>query len=286
MSVISLMPEDFAVGSLPVGDMEVTDARFEVYDYDGKVVFNNDNQPPTCLRLEVKVLADGTEHVEMLSAGSSAHVVPSKDGMTMEGQADTVKSIYATTKLAMFITSLLAKGYPKSAMKDFKASSLVGLQFTAERPVAPDSDFAPAERTDGKAKKDRPRTFFAVKEIIKLPSDAKKAAGRASTSAAPKATGKPPAGATAASKATMGQKPTAADQGSADTNERAMTIVMDVLSKADGGSVPLPGLKVKGFSALRADDKETREEILKLITSADWLVENGFVVVDGIVSME
>ena len=65
-----------------------------------------------------------------------------------------------------------------------------------------------------------------------------------------------------------------------------MTIVMDILSKADAGSVPQPGLKVKGFSALRSEEKETREEILKLITSADWLVANGFQVVDGVVSME
>lgn len=280
MSVISFMPEDYAVGSLPVGDMEVIDARFEIFDYDGKIQFDKDSQPPTCLRLDVKVLGDDSEHTEMLSAGSSSNVVPSKDGQTMEGQADTVKSIYSNTKLAMFLVSLLAKGYPKSALKDFKASSLVGLQFTAERPPAPDSDMASTTRTDGKERKDRPRTIFTVKEIIKLPSDAKKAAGRSTS----KASGKPPAGATAASKATMGQKPTAADQGG-DVAERAQAMVIEILEKADGGTVPVTSLKVKGFSALRSEAKEVREEILALITSADWLGENGFTVTEGAVSM-
>jgi len=279
-SMFSLLPEDFAVGTLPVGDMEVVDARFEVYDYEGKVTLDDGAAYPTCLRLDVKVLSDGTEHTEWVSAGSSANVVPTKDGLSMEGNNEKANSIYANTKLALFIVSLVGKGFPKSLLKPFSSASLVGLQFTAERPLAPESDMqSNAHRTDGKSRKDRPKTFFAVKEIIKLPSDAKKASKATGST---KSTGKPPAGATAASKATMGVKVTPADDG-VDTNEQAMSLVLDILSKSDSG-VPIPGLKVKGFSALRSEEKEVREEILKLITDAEWLGEHGFTVTDGVVT--
>jgi len=283
---ISLHPEDALTGSLPIGDMEVMDARFEVYNYEGKVQF--EGAPPTCLRLDLKVLADGSEHTEMLSAGSSENTVPSADGLTLEAQHDGVTGVYANTKLMMFIKTLADKGFPKSALKSFTSACLIGLQFTAERPPAPDSDMATnVTRTDGKARKDRPKTFFACKDIIKLPTDKKGAkstsASKATATAAAKpGTGKPPA--SAASRATMGQTVHEPVESEVDVNERAQGLVMEVLESSNG-TIPLSGLKVKIFGKVKGEAADVRTEIIKLATSADWLGENGFTVEGSNVSM-
>jgi hypothetical protein len=284
---ISLSPKDALTGSLPIGDMEVLDARFEIYTYDGKVQF--DSAPPTCLRLDLRVLADGSEHTEMLSAGSSDNTVPSEDGLTLEAQHDGVTGVYANTKLMMFIKTLADKGFPDSALKAFTASCLIGLQFTAERPAAPDSDMpSKSNRTDGKERKDRPKTFFAVKEIIKLPSDSKKSAAAKSGKATSAAKPVTRPAASAASRATMGQKPEpepATDSpDSSEINERVQALVMEILESSNG-TTPVNALKVKIFGKVKGEPADIRTEIIKLATSVDWLSENGFTVDAGTVSM-
>ena len=294
---LSLLQADGLVGSLPIGDMEVIDAQFEIYDYDGKVDFaGDDRKPPTCLRLDLKLLADGADHCEHLSAGSSANTTPSTDFQTLEAQHEGVKGVYLNTKLMQFMGTLQAKGYPPSALSNFTAKSIIGLQFTADRPVAPDSGIKRSEKQE----KYGPPTFFGCKEIIRLPPGlakaAKAGAGGVTAVAGAAATTKP-TGATAkiaAAKAAAAAKaqPVAAPvpepeeltDANPEVSSRAVDLIVDIITNAKDNMLSLNGVKVKVFSALKTEDKAVKDEILALVMDTGWLTSNGFAVTDGIVS--
>lgn len=259
---LSLNPKTFVLGGLPVGEMEVVGAAYEVYDFNGKA--SQEYAAPTVLRLDLK-LADGSEHAEHLSAGSSDRVVPSGDGNELDGQNENVTGIGKSTALAMFIESLVTAGFPEPKL-DGKASSFVGMRFICSRPPVKGDDGATKKRKDGKGREFDVQ-WFKCEKILALPGEKGKKA------AAPKP---------AAAKAKPAAAAPAADNGdSEDVNPEiaamAQEMVMTVLSEA-GGKMALMNLKVKLFGAVKSLDAETKTAVLKLANSPEWLAENGFTV--------
>lgn len=260
---LSLKPESFVAGGLPVGEMEIVGAGFEIYDFGGKA--NKEFAEPTVLRLDLK-LADGTEHQEHLSCGSSDRVIPTNDGNEIDGQNENVTGIGQSTAIFLFVTSMKSAGVPDKVL-DGKASSLIGMKFIAMRPPLKGTDGVVKKRTDAKGR-EYDQTYFAMDKLLSLPgekgSKAKaKPAAAGKTAAAPKAAAPAPA----------------ADTGevSEDTTAKAMEMVMGVIGEA-GGSMPVMNLRVKMFAACKALDPEEKAAVLKLVNSNEWLAENGFTI--------
>lgn len=259
---LSLKPESFVAGGLPVGEMEIVGAGFEIYDYGGKA--NKEFAEPTVLRLDLK-LADGTEHQEHLSCGSSDRVIPVKDGDEIDGQNENVTGIGQSTAIFLFVTSMKAAGVPDKLL-DGKASSLIGMKFIAVRPPLKGTDGVVKKRTDSKGR-EYDQTYFSMEKLLSLPGE--KGGKKAATKSAAKAT----------TKVTTTAAP-AADAGgevSEETVTKAMEMVMGVLSEA-GGNMPVMNLRVKMFAACKALDPDEKAAILKLVNSNDWLTEQGFTI--------
>ena len=258
---LSLKPETFVAGGLPVGEMEIVGAGFEIYDFGGKA--NKEYAEPTVLRLDLK-LADGTEHQEHLSCGSSDRVIPTNDGNEIDGQNENVTGIGQSTAIFLFVTSMKSAGVPDKVL-DGKASSLVGMKFIAMRPPLKGTDGVVKKRTDAKGR-EYDQTYFAMDKLLSLPGEK-----------GSKAKAKPTAATKATTKVTPVAAPADTSEVSEDTTAKAMEMVMGVIGEA-GGTMPVMNLRVKMFAACKALDPEEKAAVLKLVNSNEWLAENGFTI--------
>ena len=266
---LSLNPETFVTGGLPVGEMEIIGAEYEVYDFGGKA--NKDFAEPTVLRIDLK-LADGSEHPEHLSCGSSDRVIPSPDKDEILPQSDGITGISKNTAVYLFVESLARHGATKSVLSG-KASSLIGLKFIATRPPVKGADGETKKRKDSSGR-EYDQTYFACEKILVLPGEK----GGKAKAGAGKATGKTTA--TAASTKTTTAAAIAAeapDEPSDEISVKAQEMVMTVLGEA-GGSMPVMNLRVKMFAATKSLEAAEKASVLKLINSNEWLGENGFTI--------
>lgn len=174
---ISLNPKTFSVGGLlNDADVEITSSRFTVYDYNGTIT--DPQQMSVALRLDMRVIDSGEEHVEYFSFGRVPDWSISEDGKSVDpisGRRPNANSVFS-----MFINSLIDAGFDESRLEAGDISVLEGLKLHVIRKAAPES----WKSLPGMKRKEegREKTYLAVERILEQPKP-KKAASKAAASA-------------------------------------------------------------------------------------------------------
>lgn len=211
---LNLAPETFVEGGL-IDDINatITDAKFTMYDYNGK----SENGPVPALGIELE-LEDGTKHESYYSAGDAKYWAPSQDGKQLVPTGDKT-SLTKSCKLAIFLTALINAGFSVDKLRSGDISIIVGLKAHFQR-VA-DKERKGLVRT--KEQEDRgQQSTLVVTKIIAMPGEAPKAA------AAPKAMVGAPAAAT--------QSASAAPSASVD-DDAVLALLFGEVLPANGGSI-------------------------------------------------
>lgn len=178
---VSLATKDFVQGGL-LNDVDVTvlNAKFVIYDYDGKATFAKD--PPLALKLTLKVDDDDSEHTEYVTGGSSGDFVPTEedDGDTITRNG-TAKNLRKNSNLFRFNESLEQAGFPQAQLALGKASAYTNTRFHLERRPMPKSTGLTTQDEQG-----REKTYIACGALISTQWDkGKKGAVAAKPAAAP-----------------------------------------------------------------------------------------------------
>ncbi len=174
---ISLNPKTFSMGGLlNDADVEITSSRFTVYDYNGTIT--DPQQMSVALRLDMRVLDSGEEHVEYFSFGRVPDWSISEDGKTVD--PITGKRPNANSVFSMFIQSLIEAGFDEARLDAGDVSVLEGLKVHVIRKAAPES----WKSLPGMKRKEegREKTYLAVERILEQPQE-KKAAAKAQAKA-------------------------------------------------------------------------------------------------------
>jgi hypothetical protein len=242
---ISLAPSTFLAGGGLIDDVdvEVVDAQFVLFDYNGKVA-----TPVPALGLSLKELGDeGKTHDQYFSAGDAQYFAPSDDGTSLIPTGDKT-SISSSSKCGLFLTSLVNAGVPESFLASGNIKDLVGMQFHVVQQAAP-------KRTGGKfqGQQKENATDLVVSKLIAMPGE-----GAAATT-------KKPAGKAAPAK-TNGAAAAPVDEALASATEEA---IINVLAQ-QGGTV----LKkdISGLVFKSVDSKNPlRAQMMKLAFDDNFL---------------
>jgi hypothetical protein len=113
-AMVSMRPSTFTQGGLIDDvDVEITRARFSLYDYEGK-----SDEPALVLGLTVKE-ADGNEHFQAYSAGDKAYFVPNEDPKDEDNNGKYLvkvgdrDALNGGTNAALLINSMINAGVPE-----------------------------------------------------------------------------------------------------------------------------------------------------------------------------
>lgn len=170
---ISLNPKTFSAGGLlNDADVEIVSSRFTVYDYNGMIT--DPAQMSVALRLEMKTLEAGEEHVEYFSLGRAPDWMIDNDGKTIDPVAG--KKPNSNSVFSFFVQSLLEAGFDDSLLDSGDISVLEGLKVHVIRKAAPESwkNLPGMKKADDKDK--REKTYLAVDKILSTPSSGKQQA--------------------------------------------------------------------------------------------------------------
>lgn len=248
----NLNPDGFVEGGGLIDDIDITvaEARFDLFDYNGKVV-------PGVPSLRVEMESEDDEKAtQYYSMGKSDDWIPSDDG-TQILATGSATSIRMTSNGGIFLKSLVDAGFPADKLGD-DISILDGLKCHVIRVPAPKRAGLKRE-----TKKDFEDTILIVSEIRTLPWEKSKPKGAAKGKAAAKK-GK------ASSKAVSKK-----DEG--DASEKAAEVIMGIL--AEDGTVTKKELPGKLFKALK--DDPDRNAIVKIAFDDDFLADGPWTYEDG-----
>jgi hypothetical protein len=122
-SFLNLAPETFVEGGL-IDDVNatITDAKFTMFDYNGK----SDKGASPALGLELE-LEDGVKHEQYYSAGDAKYWAPGADGKTLVPTGDKT-ALSKSCKLAVFLSALMNAGFPVDKLRGGDISCLTGLK--------------------------------------------------------------------------------------------------------------------------------------------------------------
>lgn len=246
---ISFSPETFTEGGfLDDVDVEIMDAKFMLYDYQGK----SERGAVPVLHMGLKKATDGEVQDQYWSVGDADSWQPTTDGkglIPIKGQAGLNKN----TRAAMLFSSLVDSGLDVGVLEAGDISLLIG--YTGHIVQVP----APVFGNDsGKDAKGRQKTF-PIFTTIEEPKEAKgKGGGRGK--AAPKGKGK------TTTKAAKGS-----DEGSDDGDvvDAAVSLIMELLAEADGGPVAKKALAPSAYQKLRSNPNKA--EVAKLLLDDAFL---------------
>ena len=262
-NIMNFAPDDFVQGGLLNDvDVEITDARFVAWDYDGNL--------PSAEALAVRLTMvlcddeDRKEHIEYLSAGKVADFLPNPedDGLTLISQG-TASSLRKGSNLELFSRSLVEAGFDASHMGGQSGIGyLKGCRFHIIRKPAPKRTGLPSGGRRREGEEDREKTYLAVDRIISTPWDKGKSSSRAAVK--PAATAAKPAAA-------------AMQNGDAETEEKAQMIFSEVLAEA-GAPLKFALLRTGVFKRCAKEPAGVKNTLAKLASDAAWLEANGFTV--------
>lgn len=263
---LSLRPSTFVEGGGLIDDVDVkvTAAKFLMFDYQGKA----DVEVPA-LGLTI-VDPDGKEHDQFFSAGDAKFFMPG-DGDTPAREGDELvatgdkAALNTNTNLAKFLESLVNAGWPEDKLDDFKASSLVGLEFHIKREAAKRTGLIRTGKNAG-----RESTVFTCSKIIRYPWEKAKAGVAA----------KAPAATVAASKPNGKAAPAPAnDEVAAIAQEQVMAILLE-----NDGSLAKNKLATAVFGAMKGDANQ--KAVSQLLMKDDFLKSiEGVSIEGGVVSL-
>jgi hypothetical protein len=263
----SLNPEDFTQGGL-LDDIDVVfkQCRFVSWDYNGSI-----DTPVLALMVEFEYNDNGKQasSEQYYSAGDMSRFVPSEDGCRASAVAGA-KSLNNNTNAAMLIKSVVEQGFPADRFGDGDISVMDGLHAHINRVPQPSRGGNISEKNNAGYDK----TVAIVTKIHKMPweqASGSKAQGKAS----PVATATRPNPTTAAmapGRSAATKPPSDANPEPDDFTEEAAGIMIAVLD-AKNGEVKKSQLAAAAFKPLSGNPN--RSGILALITSDDWLAEQG-----------
>jgi hypothetical protein len=245
----SLRPGDFAQGGGMIDDVDLTvkQARFVLWDYDGKVA-----NPTLALKLDLED-DDGVVHEQYYSAGDPKHFVPSNDG-TRAVPTGTKSALSGSSNMFLLIASLTDSGFPEDQLSD-DVSVFDGLRGHFIRVPQPKRTGLPTQP----GADTRDKTVLVMNKLIAMPG---------ATVKGKKAAGKPNGqGGKAAA-------PAASAAATTDLDEKAQDVVMSVLADRDG-SVAKKDIASAAFKAASDVDAKTKAQIAKLVYTDEFLNADG-----------
>lgn len=176
---VLLNPGEFAEGGGLIGDFdgEIADARFIMYDYNGKM----DHAIPVA-KIVFNNLEGDEVGQEYYSVGGDDDFAPDESGFRLI-KLKSKATLTKTSKFGMFLTKLVVAGYPINRMDPASIEYLVGTKAHFLREALETKGIA-------KAKDEREKTVLLPSKVISLPGEGAatgakaKAKGKAATAAA------------------------------------------------------------------------------------------------------
>ena len=247
---ISLKPSALIELTGLIGDEDIIikEARFEMFDYNGK------RAPSPAARFCLD-RGDGEEVQQYFSLGKATDWLPSDDGKTLTpvGKATGLAN---SSNWAIFVTALVNAGFPENKIED-DITCFEGLEGHVDR--------IPAPERKGLVNKKEDATVLVMTKIHKLPWEKKGKKGSGSSSSKSSSNGK-------------NSPSSSSDTGSAVTG-KASSFILGVLAKYPDG-IEKSLLPTEAFSMLK--DDPDRNAIVKLIfedeflnSSENWKLEGG-----------
>lgn len=262
---ISLKPEDAIQGGLLQDvTVEITTARFEQWDYNGKV------QPVPSLHLGMKDTESGEVYDQYWSSGSGKDYVPSEDGKNLIPTGSQT-GLRKSSNCYLLMESVVSSGFPVDKLGN-DISVLEGMVAYMVRVPAPEhKGLEKKTREDGKVFE---QTVMVVGKIIKLPWEAAKPAGAPGKGAG---AAKPGAGKSAATPAAPS---TPAAEGAGDVAALATETIFGVV--AASGPIKKANLPTTVYKALAGNPLQNK--VMAMVGKPGFLEGiEGLAVVDGMV---
>lgn len=208
-------PSTFVEGGL-IDDIngKITDAKFTMYDYNGK----SDGGAVPALGIEIE-LEDGVKHESYYSAGDAKFWAPSADGKTLTPTSDKT-SLSKSSKLGIFLTELINAGFPVTKLQAGDITCLIGLQAHFVRK-------ADKERKGLTRKDEKAQSTLCVVKVISMPGEQPKAAAKQTAVGAPSGSTGSPAATTAGS--TGGS--------SSDVDDDTTNVLLEIVPAQPGGVI-------------------------------------------------
>jgi len=221
-----LNPKGFSEGGGLLDDINATvkEARFEIFDYQGK-----GNAAPSA-RFTLS-LEDGSEVSQNWSCGKATDWTPSEDGKTLVA-IGRATSLNRQSNVALLLESIVNSGFPEDRIGD-DITIFEGMEAHFVRVPAPERKGL-TKRTDAQGNVIE-QTVLVVDKIIKLPWEKK--------ASAPKGQAKAPASAPKA--------PARAAAEGEDLTEVASAAVLEILAENPDGvaKAQLPALLFKKLAS-------------------------------------
>lgn len=232
---LDLDPDTFvhSTGMIPEGDYDIADAKFAMWDYNGK-------QPVAVPALAVEFKTGDQSHVQWYSAGDPRNLKPSADGKRLE-KLGAVAGLNDGTNLAQFLTALMRAGFDRQrATRD--VTSLIGLKVTVVHEPTKEREIGGQTKKAG--------TMAVIGKILSDTTDKEtKTKGKASAAAKAKANG-------ADTDAGIGSK--------------TAHVLVGVLKAADNHELDKKGLSSAFFRQVPGTDPD-RSKMMNLIIQETYL---------------
>lgn len=250
---VSLNPKhaDKGGGFLDDVVVKITEARFVIYDFEGKAI----GGPSVCTRLMLvdEETGEAIANPQYFGVGNPEHRSPSDDGKMLDALKDGVEGLPENCNTVEFINSMIEQGFPAARLDAGDISVLDGTILRLGQVPIKGQDGVVKMRT-GADGKEYPKTKSICTEIVQLPGvgkkNSKKAAGKATTGAAP------------------------VEAEGNDIANKATEVILSLLAdEKNEGSIRKSQIVSKAFPILKAEkvDGPTMNKVTKLAMSDDFL---------------
>lgn len=252
---ISLNPNTFVSGGLlNDADVEIVEARYVLFDYQGTVDANNSR---TALRLQMRTLDGTQEATEHLTLGSTADFLPNdKDGGLTLVSLSGKTSLGRRSKLYFFLQSLADAGADVSRLDSGRSDELEGLKIHVVRKPMP--DLGGLEITRRGKNPDQHIEYLHVTKLIDWPKkgEQKPTQVRAATA----------------------QKP------AAGPSQEAKNTALELLYEVGQPGMQIRRLAMEAMKRTANLDVQLRNQVARLLANEAFLAECGAVVENGIIT--
>lgn len=156
MGNVNIRPDEAAEGGGLIDDFdgEITDMRFIMTDFNGKV----QEAVPVC---RVVYGVEGEEYDDLLSVGGKNDFAPDESGRGLN-KLGSKAVLTKTCNYVVFINSLVESGFPLNKLDEGDVSSVIGVKGHFLRKVI---DHGFKKKKDG----DRPDTVMVCTKVLTLP---------------------------------------------------------------------------------------------------------------------
>jgi len=240
--MISLNPSSFVSGGLLNDvDVEVVEARYSLFDYQGTVDPVNAR---TTLRLKMRTLDGQQDATEHLTLGQTQDFIPNEadGGLTLRSLSGK-SGLSKKSKLFFFLQSLVEAGFDASHLDSGRADCLEGVRFHFVRKPMP--DLSGLEITRRGKNPDQQVEYIHVTKYLGEAAKAK-------------------------------AKPKAAAEAEGDFDAEVQAAALEILSQVGKPGMTLSKLGIEALRQPKLSPK-LRQAVSKLLSNPQWLEEVGCV---------